>query len=112
MAWPTALVRVFGFALVDEAALGDDVLQAPRHPRFGGLAVAAGAAGFLVVAFDRARQIDVRDEAHVGLVDAHAEREGGDHDDAVLAQEFFLMAAARVVVHAAVVRPARSSRPA
>src|SRR3569832_644220 len=99
-----ALVRVLGLALVDEAALGDDILQAPRHPRLGRLAVAPGAAGFLVVALDRARQVEVRDEAHVGLVDAHTERERGDHDDAVLAQEFFLMAAARVVVHAAVVR--------
>ena len=38
-----ALMCVFGIALVDEAALGDDILQAPRHPGFGRLAVAAGA---------------------------------------------------------------------
>jgi hypothetical protein len=29
----------------------------------------------------------VRDEAHIGLVDAHAERDRGDHDHAVLAEE-------------------------
>jgi hypothetical protein len=90
--------------LVDEAALRDDILQAPRHPRFGRLAVASGTAGFLVVAFDRSRQIHVRDEAHVGLVDAHAESERRDHDDAVLAQESFLVLAPRRVVHATVVR--------
>jgi hypothetical protein len=29
----------------------------------------------------------VRDEAHIGLVDAHAEGDGGDHHHALLAQE-------------------------
>ena len=38
----------------------------------------------------------MRDEAHVGLVDAHAEGDGGHHDDAFLAQEARLMRRARV----------------
>ena len=68
------------------------VAQAVGHPRIGGQAVAAGAAGFLVIALDALGQIEVRDEAHVGLVDAHAEGDGGDHHDALLAQEALLVA--------------------
>ena len=37
----------------------------------------------------------MRDEAHVGLVDAHAERDGGDDHDAVLVDEAVLVARAR-----------------
>jgi hypothetical protein len=53
-----------------------DVAEAVGHPRVGGRAVAAGAAGLLVIALDALRQVEVRDEAHVGLVDAHAEGDG------------------------------------
>ena len=81
------LVGAIAGALVDQAALLHDVAEAVGHPRDGGLAVAAGATGLLVVALDRLRQVDVRDEAHVGLVDAHAERDRRDHHDAVVAEE-------------------------
>jgi hypothetical protein len=43
-------------------------------------------------------------EAHVGLVDAHAERDGGGHHQAVLAQELVLVAAAHIGVEPRVVR--------
>ena len=46
----------------------------------GGFAVPAGAAGFLVVSFETLREAPVHDEADVLLVDAHAERGGGDDD--------------------------------
>ena len=82
--------------------------QAVGHPRVGGQAVAAGAAGLLVIALDALRQVEVRDEAHVGLVDAHAERDGRDHDDAVLAQEARLVRGARRGVHARRDRAARA----
>ncbi len=42
----------------------------------------------------------MRDEAHVGLVDAHAERDRGDHDHAFLAQEPLLILVARGRVRA------------
>ena len=45
-----------------------------------GLAVAAGAPDLLVVGLDRAGRREVDDGAHVGAVDAHAERVGGDDD--------------------------------
>jgi hypothetical protein len=90
-------------ALVDHAALVDHVGQAVGHPGVGRLAVAAGAAGLLVVALDVLGQVEVGDEAHVGLVDAHAEGDGGHHHHALLAQEAVLVAAARVGVQAGVV---------
>ena len=69
-----------------------DVRQPVRHPGVGRQAVAAGAARLLVIALDAFRQVEVRDEAHVGLVDAHAERDRRDHHDAVVAEEAVLVA--------------------
>ena len=89
--------------LVDEAALLHQIGHAVGHPGFGGLAVAAGAAGFLVVALDGAGQVQVGDEAHIGLVDAHPEGDGGDHHDAVLAQEAVLVGGPLFGAHARVV---------
>ena len=63
----------------DEAAVGRRVEQ---HAA-GGLSVAPGAAGLLVVALERGRQRPVPDRAHVRLVDAHPER-GRRHHDAVV----------------------------
>ena len=88
---------------VDHAALLHHVLQAVGQPGGGGQAVAAGAAGFLVVAFHRLGQVDVGHEAHVGLVDAHAEGDGGHHDHAVLAQEARLVGGAHLGAQAGVV---------
>ena len=99
-----AALELFGsWALVDHPPLVDHVGQAVGHPGVGGQAVAAGAAGLLVVALDVLRQVEVRDEAHVGLVDAHAEGDRRDHHDAVLAQEAVLVALAHAGVEAGVV---------
>ena len=85
--------------------------QAVGHPGVGRQAVAAGAAGLLVVALDALGQVEVRDEAHVGLVDAHAEGDGRDHHDAVLAQEAVLVLRARVRGVQAGVVGQRARRP-
>ena len=69
----------------------------------GRQAVASGAAEFLVVGFDVAGQVGVGDVAHVGLVDAHAEGDGGDHDHAVPGHEGILIGLALGLVHAGVV---------
>ena len=45
----------------------------------------------------------MRHEAHVGLVDAHAERDGGDDHDAVLVDEAILVARAHAGVEAGVI---------
>ena len=80
-----------------------DIAQAVGHPRIRGQAVASGASGFLIVAFHALGQIEVGDEAHVGLVDAHAEGDGGDHDDAFFAQESFLVFVARGGIQSGVI---------
>ena len=59
--------------LVDEMRLLRDVAGAEQQQAIAGQAVAAGAAGFLIVALDVFRQVVVDDPADVGLVDAHAE---------------------------------------
>ena len=67
-----ALVSVAG----EDAAVGGGVHQQAAR----GFAVTPGAARFLVVGFERVGWRKVDDEAHVGLVDAHAKGDGGDDD--------------------------------
>ncbi len=59
-----------------------------------GCAIAAGATDFLVVAFEGAGKAGVNDGADVGLVDAHAEGDGGDDDFKLSALEGALHALA------------------
>jgi hypothetical protein len=88
------LLALAGAGFGDARVLQRDVLHAVGHPGFGRLAIAAGAAGFLVVGFDALRQVEVGDEADIRLVDAHAEGDGGAHDQAFLAQEAALVGGA------------------
>ena len=99
-----ALVLLVGFGCRDELRELHDVLQAVDHPRVGGLAVAAGAARLLVVRLDALRQVEMRDEPDVGLVDAHAERDRRDDDHRVLDEEPALMLGARLGRQARVIR--------
>ncbi len=78
-------------APLDLALAQHDVGVAEEGQRIGGQAIAAGAADLLVIGLDALRQVGMADEAHVLLVDAHAEGDGGDDDDAVLAQKLVLM---------------------
>ena len=100
---------VAAFRAVDEPALLHDVAEPVHHPGVGGRTVAAGAAGLLVIALDALRQVEVRHEAHVGLVDAHAEGDGRDHHDAVLALEACLPLGAGRGVEARVVGEGRDA---
>ena len=68
-----------------------------------GVAVAPGPPELLVVGLDRGRQVDMDDVAHVRLVDAHAEGDGRDHDDAGLGDEAVEPLAPDVGIHAGVV---------
>ena len=62
------------------AELPFDVLGRVQQHAVGRLAIAPGAAGLLQVVLQRRGRIGVDDEAHVGLVDAHAEGIGrADH---------------------------------
>ena len=70
----------------------------------GGEAVAAGAAGLLLVVLERLGRAGVHDEAHVGSIDAHAEGDGGDDDVGALVDEGVLVAGALVVGQPGVIR--------
>ena len=98
-----AFELLVAFRLRQHLLVADSVLQAVGHPGGGGLAVTAGAAGFLVVGFDAFRQVQVGDEAHVRFVDAHAERHRGHHHQAVLAQKALLVVGAHRAAQAGVV---------
>ena len=80
-----------------------DVAGAVECERVGRQPVAPGAADLLVVALDVVRHVGVADEAHVRLVDPHAERDGRHHHDAVLLQEDVLVARAVGGVHAGMI---------
>jgi len=69
----TRLTCLGRIAFVDHAATLDDIAHPVTHPGSGRIAIAAGAACSLIVGFDGAGHVEMGDEAHVGLVDAHAE---------------------------------------
>ena len=97
------LERIGRRAFVDHPALVHHVLQAVEHPGVGGLAIAAGAAGFLVVALDVLGAVQVGHKTHIGFVDAHAKGHGGHHDDAFFAQEAVLVRLTHRAIEAGVV---------
>ena len=68
-----------------------DILQAVDQPGIGGFAIATGPARFLVIGLHRLRQIEVRHESHIGLIDAHAESDGRNHNHRFFRQETALM---------------------
>ena len=90
-------------AFQDMPAAARHVLHAVEGQRIGGQTVAPGAADLLIPALDVLRHVGVADETHVWLVYPHAEGDGGDRDDAVLAQEAVLRGAARPVGQAGVI---------
>src|SRR5262245_3029487 len=55
----------------DEPPELGDVAHAPGHYRGRRQAIAAGAPGLLIVRLQALRRVEVVDETHVGLVDAH-----------------------------------------
>ncbi len=92
-----------GLGALDPLAELADLAEAVERVGGGGQAVAPGAADLLIVALDVLRQVHVEDEPHVRLVDAHAERDGGDHDHPVLAQKDVLVVVAFAAFEARVV---------
>ena len=92
-----------GQTFVDLLAAIADVVGAKKREGFGGGTVAPSAADFLVVAFDGFRQVGVGDPADIGLVDAHAERDGGTNDQPVFLLKAAFDIAAIIGVHAAMV---------
>ena len=66
-----------GVVALEEEVVHLAVGEGVEEDGAGGLAVASGAADLLVVGLDGAGEGDVDDGADVGLVDAHAEGDGG-----------------------------------
>ena len=69
----------------------------------GGLAVAPGAAGLLIIGFHAAGNFEVHDKADIGAIDPHAERVGRNRDVAFPADKTVLRGLALRVVQPAVV---------
>src|SRR5687768_4772248 len=59
--------------LLQAVAGARKILRRPEEPGLRRLSVAAGASGFLIESLDGFGDARMRDEAHVRLVDAHAE---------------------------------------
>src|SRR5215212_4617968 len=81
-----------------------DIRQSISHPGARWLAVPARAPGLLVISFNAFRQIEMRHEPHIRLVDPHAERDGSDNYDAILVDEPVLMAGAHSGVQSGMIR--------
>ena len=88
-----ALLPVRADLLGDPAPRAREILGAPEQMRHRRIAVAPGAAGLLIIGLDRFGQAGMGDEAHVGLVDAHAERDRRAHHHVLGADEIALVAA-------------------
>ena len=73
--------------LPDEKVLLDLVAERVEKHAFAGLAVAPGAPRLLVVPLDGLGQVVVHHQPDVGLIDAHAERDGGDYDGRLIPDE-------------------------
>src|SRR6478736_2889811 len=73
------------------------------------LAVSSGATDLLRVRLESLRQVEVVDVAHVGLVDAHAERDRRDDDVRIRACPPLLHLDAVISVHARVVGTRRQA---
>ncbi|KAF5037066.1 hypothetical protein DSECCO2_568620 [anaerobic digester metagenome] len=94
-----------------QAAQHGDVAQAVGHPGHGGQAVAARASRLLVIGLQARGRVHVGHETDIGLVHAHTEGHGGDHDHALLAHEPLLVGLARGGGKAGVVRQGREPFP-
>ena len=105
---PLALVGIFD--LTDEVALFGRVAAAEEERAFALQAVATGAAGLLIVAFNVLGHVVVDHVADVGLIDAHAEGDRrADHAN-LIANEQLLIADPFARGKSGVIRKRRNSR--
>ncbi|MNL17316.1 hypothetical protein D3C87_1384010 [compost metagenome] len=97
------LALVARIRLFDKAVAQCDVFITVKHKHVGRQTVTAGTAGFLIIGFDAAGQIDMHNEAHIRFVDAHTESHGCNHDDSFTMLEVGLVRLAGGLVHAGVI---------
>ena len=100
-----------GIFIINEHFLELAVAEGVEQHAVGGLAVAAGAAGLLVVGFDRPRHVEVDDRADVGLVHSHPEGVGGDDHVGTPSHELILGRLACVAVEPGVIDDRRPPEP-
>ena len=89
--------------LVGEKSEQAGVLFLPEHDAVGGLAIASGASGFLVILLDGFRQREMNDGADGGLINSQPKGNGADQHAHFVGHPALLIAAAVVRVHFAVV---------
>ena len=70
------------------------ISHAISHPGVGGEPISPGATCLLVIGFEVLGQVEMGDKPHIGFVDAHAESDGRDDDDAFFLEEAVLVALA------------------
>src|SRR5512141_765771 len=68
-------------------------------------AIPSCTADLLVIPFDAFWQIEVNNKAHIRFVDAHAERNGGDNELRVVADEGLLVLAALRILQPRMIGP-------
>ena len=94
---------VGSIAAVYQKAAHAKIVAVPQQVTAGRVAIAAGAARFLIVGLDALGHVVMDDIANVGLVDAHAKGVGGNHHLNVVVDKGALALAAGVVAHAGMV---------
>ena len=82
-----AAIKLVAGTLIDHAAQLHHIVQAIGKPGRGRFAISARAAGFLVVALHRLWQINMRNEAHIGFVNPHPERDRGANNQPLFTQK-------------------------
>src|SRR5882762_1193121 len=97
--------------LLNEKLGGADIGGAEIESAARGIAVAAGAARFLIVAFEALGQVVVNHPADVRFVDAHSEGDGRDDHLHIVANERFLIVAPGLRLESGVTGSRRSRRP-
>ena len=98
-----ALMLLVRLGLIGHLPQPHHVLQAIAHPSIRGQPIAARPPGLLIVGLHALRQIHMGHEAHVRLVDAHAESDGGDDDHPVVALKTALVPLAHIAWQAGVI---------
>ena len=95
--------------VLDEELRRADVLPVVEQDAVRRFAVAPGAARLLIIAFHVLRHIIMTYKGHVGLVDAHAEGVGRDHDGLAVIEEIVLIGEAFLGVESGVVARGRQA---
>src|SRR5688572_16332566 len=98
---------LFPLLLADKVVDLGDIRITVEEQAVGRQTVASGAADFLIVTFDALRQIEVNDKTYIGFVDAHAERDRGNDDLYIVANEGFLIPPPLRIVQACMIRTNR-----